>query len=159
LRPAGVDDHVPGLAGEAVRAPLEHAPGDVAAADAGAEGDEHRLGGAPGGAELELGPHRRGRVVVDDDRHAQQRLELASITEVDDPGEVGPDAQHTSAVDEPGDPDADGVGTAHVGHGSGDGVEDEPPATGRRQAQVAIRVAGDDEDLGAPDIDPDRAAQ
>ena len=58
-RPVRVDDHVPGLAGEPVRAPLQHAAAHDAAADAGAERDEQRVGRARRGAVPPLGLRSR----------------------------------------------------------------------------------------------------
>ena len=71
-RAVRVDDHVAGLAGEPVGAPLEHAARDDAAADPGAQRDEHDVGRALGRAPLGRSPQvRAGGVVVDDDRQAE----------------------------------------------------------------------------------------
>ena len=57
--PAGVDHHVPGLAGEAVGAPHQLAVGDDPGADAGAQRDAHGVGRPPGGARRCARPRRR----------------------------------------------------------------------------------------------------
>ena len=57
-RAVRVDDHVPGLPGEAGRAPLQHATRHDAAADAGAERDEHHVVGLIAGADPVLGQRR-----------------------------------------------------------------------------------------------------
>ena len=93
-RTARVDDHVAGLAGEAVGAALEPAGGDLSPADPGAEGHEDGFGRPLRRASLVLGPHGAGRVVLDDDRHAEALLELVPEGEVDHAGEVRTDRQH-----------------------------------------------------------------
>ena len=65
-RSVGVDDHVAGLAGEAVGPALQPAADHEAAADAGAQGDQHHVGGAAAGTERPLGLGGAGGVVVDD---------------------------------------------------------------------------------------------
>ena len=65
-RAVGVDLEVADLGAEAVRAPQHLAPGDDAAADAGAERDQQHLGAPARGAVHELGDHRDVGVVVDD---------------------------------------------------------------------------------------------
>ena len=131
-----------GLAGEAVGAPLQHAAGHEAAADAGAEGDEHGLGGAPGGADLRARPTWRVVASLSTATGRPRRAaQPGAEREVDDAGQVRPDAQHAAAVDEPGDAEADGVGVgAELGDGVDDGVDHRRPP--RRHAALADARAG-----------------
>jgi hypothetical protein len=149
------------LAGEPVGPALQDTAGDGAAADARAEGDEHRLVRAARRAEPVLGPRGTGGVVVDDHRDAEASLELTAEREGDDSRKVGTAAEHTLAVDEPRDPEADGVDAVRRQQADGvdDRIHDRRAADGCRDPLLtddAPAVHHDGEQLRATDVDPHR---
>ena len=136
---------VPELAGDAVTAAEQLAADDDGAADAGAHRQHDHVVDVAPGAEAELGPAGRVRVVLDGDGHVDARLERRlqrfvaprDVGGVDDGGPV--------AVDESGRRDSDGGDlvagaevTRHVDDGIRElaGVDAEcPPGASRRCAR------------------------
>ena len=163
---------------------LDPAVDDQPSPDAGAQRDHDHVLVAPGRTQPVLGQHGEIGIVLDDDPAAGQALpdEHRPVHPVG-LGKIGREPQSALAVQHAGRPDADGSerpARARTAASSwattcGDGVRHLDPGLTRRLDAIGMGgggrcgdtrlgddlvgwAQGDAEDLGAPDVDPERDA-